>query len=100
MMWRLLGMCCLLSLALAQEEPVTIGSAFRLQHENTGHRLHSQAINLQGGSGQQLVTGVKEGNLAESLWRLQSAHGQKQLPFGSAVPCDSVVRLTHVSTRR
>ena len=52
---------------------------------------------LNSGSGQQLVTGVKDNKTANGLWLVREAHGESTCESGTPVRCGDVVRLTHVT---
>jgi dolichyl-phosphate-mannose--protein O-mannosyl transferase len=72
------------------------GRTVRVRHVNTGHVLHSHAINYRGGSGQQEVTcfAHRDGNDFFIVEHLPSQ------PRGGRVPDGSQIRLRHEATGR
>lgn len=95
------------------ENYVTCGSVVKLKHHDTGYYLNSESKNLNAGSGQQIVTFVKDPSTQNTLWWLRPAHhGQgKEVEYPANVPdlschlaepiaCGSLIRLTHLSTQK
>lgn len=78
---------------------VTCGSAIKIQHKDTKYYLNSEPKNLNFGSGQQIVTFVSDTATTDTLWWLRAAHGEQCSP-GEPMECDSIIRLTHLNTRR
>mmetsp|Transcript_11864 Transcript_11864/g.36174 ORF Transcript_11864/g.36174 Transcript_11864/m.36174 type:complete len:209 (+) Transcript_11864:67-693(+) len=79
-------------------EVVSYGSAIKLQHVQTGYRMHSHDLKYGQGSGQQSVTGLPLAHDPNSLWLVKPAHGSFMPPQGSPVLCGATIRLEHVNT--
>jgi dolichyl-phosphate-mannose--protein O-mannosyl transferase len=101
----------------AAEKPVTYGSAIKLRHRESEYYLNSEEKNLNSGSGQQLVTTIKDAGSTNTLWWIRPPFDSEHNPDAAAeyyynedteteyrlampIPCGSVVRLTHVGTGR
>jgi dolichyl-phosphate-mannose--protein O-mannosyl transferase len=97
---------------------VTCGSAIKLSHyesktqTDSEHYLSSEGKNLGGGSGQQIVTAVTDPTTTNTLWWIRGpndpnsrgTHGSSAACAndGTAekIPCGSMIRLTHLNTRK
>ena len=75
------------------------GAKLKLQHVQTGRRLHSHASRYPGGSKQQQVTAF-DGADDNDWWLVRGPHGAAEPERGAAVTEGAVIRLTHVLTRR
>ena len=99
---------CLRLCATDDSDPITCGSSVKITSRDTGYDLNSEDKQLNGGSGQQLVTFVKDQSTHDTLWRIRPAeHGQDaeypetaNCQLAEPIKCDSEIRLTHVSTNR
>lgn len=96
---------------LVEEVPVTFGSLIKLQHKNTGYRLHSHEVKFGGGSGQQSVTAYPDSGDPNSFWVVRSGNKQPHImqgyvilcvtvTFRTPVMCGNTVRLQHQATGR
>jgi len=81
-------------------EMVTCTSIIKLQNVQRGVRLHSHEVKYGGGSGQQSVTGVTNGDDVNSYWVIRHAHNKPQCKRGEEIKCGDVIRLQHFTTRR
>eukprot|EP01118_Nematostelium_gracile_P013457 TRINITY_DN5073_c0_g1_i1.p1 TRINITY_DN5073_c0_g1~~TRINITY_DN5073_c0_g1_i1.p1 ORF type:complete len:229 (-),score=54.12 TRINITY_DN5073_c0_g1_i1:4-651(-) len=112
---RLIPLCIfailLLSVAWAEEKEdeeeftedvssLTCGSAIKLRHVLTGHRLHSHTVSYGSGSGQQSVTGFPNIDDPNSLWIVRNAMGAKHCSRGTVVKNGDIIRLQHLATQR
>jgi len=91
---------------------VTYGSAIKLKSRETEFYLNSETKNLNTGSGQQLVTFVKDPGTHNALWWIRPEHHGTEYEYpnaaiegggptvGSPVRCGDYVRFTHVETMR
>jgi hypothetical protein len=52
------------------------------------------------GSHGQSVTGMPVDNDTNSYWSIKAGFGQRQCAYGEEIPCDSIIRLLHVNTRK
>lgn len=109
----------------ADFKQVTCGSAVKLQHKESGYRLHSHGINWGSGSGQQSVTAFEQyvnadplvvyapvlhrslivprsvrGADPNSLWAIKEGYGIAKCVYGTPIKCNDVVRFVHVQTQR
>ena len=75
------------------------GAKIKLQHVQTGRRLHSHGARYPGGSKQQQVTAFG-GADDNDWWLVRGPHGAAEPERGTAVAEGAVIRLTHVATRR
>jgi dolichyl-phosphate-mannose--protein O-mannosyl transferase len=99
------------------DDPVTYGSAIKLRHRESGYYLNSEEKNLNSGSGQQLVSVIKDAGSTNTLWWIRPPHDRNQNPdhpaeyymddeagkdyrLASPIECGGTVRLTHVNTGR
>lgn len=82
------------------EKFVTCGSVVKLTHSESGHLLNSEAKNLGGGSGQQVVTWIEDKSETSSLWWIREAHDDDYCTPGHPMKCNSKIRLTHLDTMR
>eukprot|EP00573_Skeletonema_grethae_P013568 CAMPEP_0201697216 /NCGR_PEP_ID=MMETSP0578-20130828/10013_1 /ASSEMBLY_ACC=CAM_ASM_000663 /TAXON_ID=267565 /ORGANISM="Skeletonema grethea, Strain CCMP 1804" /LENGTH=209 /DNA_ID=CAMNT_0048183317 /DNA_START=109 /DNA_END=735 /DNA_ORIENTATION=- len=82
------------------DKQVTCGSAIKLTHVESGgnYYLMSDERQLNSGSGQQLVTAVKNNKTPNGLWQVREAHGEVACEVGTPVKCGQMIRLTHVTT--
>ena len=80
--------------------PMTYGSAFRIENRNTKHFLHSEDMRYGSGSRQQIITANKDFADWDSLWMLKSAHGFGHKVLNTEIKCGDKVRLEHVRTGR
>jgi dolichyl-phosphate-mannose--protein O-mannosyl transferase len=101
------AVAALLALSAAASDPdaaatevVAYGSAIKLQHVATSHRLHSHEIPYGSGSRQQSVTAYPDGGDVNSYWLVKGAHGAARRVSGEAVRCGDAVRLQHLATGR
>eukprot|EP01125_Pyxidicula_operculata_P007727 TRINITY_DN2616_c0_g1_i4.p1 TRINITY_DN2616_c0_g1~~TRINITY_DN2616_c0_g1_i4.p1 ORF type:complete len:217 (-),score=38.90 TRINITY_DN2616_c0_g1_i4:76-726(-) len=76
---------------------VTCGSVIKLQHVDTGHRLHSHQVTYGSGSGQQSVTGFPGADDDNSYWVLKGPHG-KPCTQGTPIKKTDKFRMEHVQT--
>ena len=96
----LLAACAVLSASASDEDGyVTCGSAIKLQHLGTRHRLHSHEVAYGSGSGQQSVTGFPDGDDSNSLWTVRPPLGGS-CAQGAKVADGQLVRLQHLGTGR
>lgn len=91
---------------------ITCGSAIQIQSKETGYYLQSEEKSLGSGSGQQLITFYNNAGSHNALWNVRPANHRvenQEYPtepeaascqLAQPVACGSVVRFTHVSTRR
>jgi len=80
---------------------VRYGMKIKLQHQQTGKRLHSHPHNYPEGTKQQQVTGLDEPHNDEDFWIVKPQF--KQDPkhfFGRPVKNGDVIRLEHAATRK
>lgn len=93
----------------ADENAVTCGSVIKIQQIDTGYFLSSENKNLNAGSGQQIVTFVKDTSTHNTLWWVRPADhsvAHSEYPaeatcrLAEPIECGSVIRLTHQSTKR
>lgn len=92
------------------ENFVTCGSAIKIKHQESKYYLNSEQKNLNSGSGQQIVTFVKDPGTHDTLWWVRPAHhnvANQEYPanvttcnLAEPVKCGSMIRLTHVETMR
>ena len=61
---------------------VTCGSVIKLRNADLGFRLHSHDVKYGGGSGQQSVTGVPNGDDPNSYWIVKEPHGDNECVQG------------------
>ena len=80
-------------------EGLLYGAKIKLQHVQTGRRLHSHGARYPGGSKQQQVTAFG-GADDNDWWLVRGPHGAAEPERGTAVAEGAVIRLTHVATRR
>jgi dolichyl-phosphate-mannose--protein O-mannosyl transferase len=103
--------------------PVTCGSFVKVTHQVTKTDLNSEAKQLGGGSGQQIVTFVNDASTHNTLWWVRPAHHHQEREYpvmdpdhdadhylntdiddaqtcqlGMPIPCNSLIRLTHSDT--
>ena len=79
-----------------------------MESADTGYYLNSEEKQLGSGSGQQIVTFVKDAGTRSTLWWVRPAHtgDEKEYPpeatckLAEPVACGSMIRLTHVDTMR
>jgi dolichyl-phosphate-mannose--protein O-mannosyl transferase len=83
----------------SDDGPVTCGSMLKLQHQGSGHHLHSHQINWGSGSGQQSVTGHGSTNDQGANWIIKSGHNAKHCEIGQAVQCGDIIRFEHIQTK-
>jgi len=84
-------------------EFVTCGSVFKLEHIDTGNRLHSHDVKYGSGSGQQSVTGFGENFDSNSLWIVHTfvgTEGGRECLQGAYIRDGSAIKLTHLNTGR
>ncbi|XRB24489.1 stromal cell-derived factor 2-like protein [Pseudoscourfieldia marina] len=81
----------------ASEVIVTCGSSVKLQHDRTKYRLHSHEVQYGSGSGQQSVTGYKDGDDSNDYWIVHGAF-RTNCTQGTPIESGTVVRLRHVNT--
>lgn len=95
--------------ASEDEENVTCGSFIKIQQKETGYYLNSEEKQLGSGSGQQIVTFLKDPATHNTLWWVRPAHHGQDAEYpasGSSchlaepIECDTVIRLTHITTYR
>jgi dolichyl-phosphate-mannose--protein O-mannosyl transferase len=87
---------------------VTCGSAVKLESVETGYYLNSEEKNLGTGSGQQLITFIKDHDSRNTLWWVRPAHtgNAREYPpeatcqLAEPITCGSAIRLTHLDTMR
>jgi len=96
----------LVPVAPASGTILVYGATAKLQHVQTGSRLHSHGAAYPAGSRQQQVT-CFSGSDANDWWRVKPAHGEAQPPpscdgggGGGSVAEGAIVRLEHVETNR
>lgn len=97
-----------LSAAERDDTPVTCGSAVKITSVQTKHYLNSEQKQLNGGSGQQVVTFVEDPGSHHTLWWLRpathSGDGEYTDPdtcnLAEPIRCNSLIRLTHLDTFR
>jgi len=88
---------------------VTCGSFIKLTNPDTGYDLSSEQKTLGGGSGQQIITFVKNSATHNTLWWIRPAHdphsdddreyaGQDTCQLGQPIKCGTTIRLTHQDT--
>ncbi|KAF9202683.1 Stromal cell-derived factor 2-like protein 1 [Haplosporangium sp. Z 27] len=80
-------------------QKVTCGSSIKLTHEKTSFKLHSHQIPYGSGSGQQSITAVPGKDDTNSLWTVMAQSGHT-CDRGEPVPCDTLIRLKHVNTKK
>ncbi|XP_075584705.1 protein Malvolio [Dermatophagoides farinae] len=78
---------------------VTCGSVLKLMNVNSGIRLHSHDIKYGSGSGQQSVTGTDKQEDVNSYWQI-GAKTDEQCERGTPIECGSIIRLTHLQTKK
>jgi dolichyl-phosphate-mannose--protein O-mannosyl transferase len=95
------------SAAADDEDYVTCGSAIKLQQVDSKYYLNSEQKNLNSGSGQQLITFVKDYGTHNTLWWVRPAHHSEATEYiddtcqlAEPIRCGTTIRLTHVSTLR
>ena len=80
-----------------------------MESADTGYYLNSEEKQLGSGSGQQIVTFIKDHGARSTLWWIRPGHTpgtDQEYPPGATckladpVPCGSKIRLTHVDTMR
>jgi len=81
-------------------ELVTCTSIIKLQNLHRGVRLHSHEVKYGGGSGQQSVTGVSNGDDVNSYWIIRNGSNKPQCKRGEEIKCGDVIRLQHFTTKR
>jgi len=82
-------------------EFVTCGSVLKLEHVQTGRRLHSHDVKYGSGSGQQSVTGYSPKDDSNSLWVVHTfagTEGGRGCVQGAYIRDGAVVKLTHLNT--
>ena len=79
-------------------ETVTYGSIIKLEHVETGYRLHSHEIAYGSGSRQQSVTCHSSTGDSNSLWIIKSELEKPAMKQGTQVKCGDTIRLQHVNT--
>ena len=93
---------------MTDENYVTCGSAIKLESADTGYYLNSEEKQLGSGSGQQIVTFIKDAGARSTLWWVRPGHtgDEKEYPpeasckLAEPITCGSTIRLTHVDTMR
>eukprot|EP00035_Acanthoeca_spectabilis_P034897 m.31442 g.31442 ORF g.31442 m.31442 type:complete len:551 (+) comp6931_c0_seq2:2069-3721(+) len=81
--------------------PIKYGMKIKLQHCETGKKLHSHGHNYPEGSRQQQVTCLDEHNNDEDWWFFKPKHGQREHELdGRPVRNGDVVRLQHARSER
>ena len=111
-LWIAVGVLLLLINTVNSSEEdtaVTYGSVVKIRHVDTLYELSSETKNLGTGSGQQLVTFVDKPSSSNTLWWVRPAHHGHEAEYAhnvdntslaSPIPCQSIVRLTHLDTMR
>ena len=90
---------------------ITCGSAIKIQAQENGYYLSSEEKQMGGGSGQQIITFQNNPSTQDTMWLVRPAnHGKEdelEFPEGitscelaKPIPCNTVIRLTHMSTSR
>jgi dolichyl-phosphate-mannose--protein O-mannosyl transferase len=88
-------------------DDVTCGSYIKVQHIDTAYYLNSEEKQLGAGSGQQIVTFVKDPATTNTLWWLRPAHhgvdgaeypDEASCQLAEPVKCGGIIRLTHANT--
>jgi dolichyl-phosphate-mannose--protein O-mannosyl transferase len=89
---------------------ITCGSAVKIQQKDTKYYLNSEEKQLGNGSGQQIVTFANDAATHNTLWQVRPADHDvenQEYPDDVAtcqlvepVKCNSIIRLTHTSTKR
>ena len=87
---------------------MSCGSAVKLQHKDTNYFLNSEEKQLGNGSGQQIVTFIKDNASHNTLWLVRPADHSFEAEYpkdascklAEPVKCGDVVRLTHLRTNR
>lgn len=84
---------------------LTFGTVLKLEHIQSGHRLHSHELPYAGGSGQQSVTGQPLHGDSNSFWFVKQPHpkehdesGDTTPPTGEPIKCGATIRLQHLNT--
>jgi hypothetical protein len=75
------------------------GSKVKLQHVDTGRRLHSHDSHYPSGSRQQQVTGFG-GDDSNDWWLVRGPHGEPDPAAGTEVADGAIIRLQHWNTKR
>ncbi|TPX58915.1 hypothetical protein SpCBS45565_g07876 [Spizellomyces sp. 'palustris'] len=78
---------------------VSCSSVIKLAHK-TGCRLHSHAITYGTGSGQQAVTCNPAADNTDDYFWVQTGLGSPSCKRGQEIPCNSIVRLMHLNTKK
>lgn len=98
-----LAFITIIGLVSAEDAEVTVityGSAIKLEHKATNHRLHSHDVSYGTGSRQQSVTGHHDLGDSNSFWIVKTAHGAARPLSGKVVKCGDTIRLQHLNTRK
>jgi dolichyl-phosphate-mannose--protein O-mannosyl transferase len=77
---------------------ITCNSSLKFTHVQTGFHLTSSEINWGSGSGQQSVTATSTPGDSTSLWMIAEPDQKDICTAGTAMVCNSVIRLTHLLT--
>ena len=82
------------------ESVLTCSSAIRLQNVGTSGFINSQNVKMNNmGSGQQIVTTVKNADSYDSLWTVkESNRSGKMCKTGAPIKCGDIVRFEHNNT--
>jgi dolichyl-phosphate-mannose--protein O-mannosyl transferase len=81
-----------------QLEVVTYGSIMKMEHVESGYRLHSHKLAYGSGSGQQSVTAFPDAGDVNSYWIVKQAHQAPRIASGTVVRCGDTVRFQHLQT--
>lgn len=95
-------------ISLKDDGYVTCGSAVKIESADVGYYLNSEEKNLGAGSGQQIVTFLKDAGSKNTLWWIRPGHTGADMEYppeascklAEPVKCGSMIRLTHVDTAR
>lgn len=90
------------------EHAITCGSVVKIQHKETKYFLNSEDKQLGAGSGQQIVTFIKEPDSSNALWWLRPQDHRSDLEYpeesscklAEPIRCGSTIRITHSDTVR
>ncbi|KAF0771916.1 stromal cell-derived factor 2 [Aphis craccivora] len=80
-------------------EYVTCGTVAKLYNIDLKVRLHSHDVKYGAGSGQQSVTGTDLSEDINSHWEIKAQTG-KHCKRGEPIKCGSIVRFTHLTTKK